>query len=71
MSKPSTPSATSNSNLILKRQLIELQKHPVEGFSAGILLIAHSCDRDPAILLVSSGLVDDDNLLEWEVMLIG
>jgi len=44
-------STSSNSNLILKRQLIELQKKPVEGFSAG--------------------LVDDDNLLEWEVMIIG
>jgi len=52
MSKPSTPSPQSNnSNIILKRQLIELQKKPVEGFSAG--------------------LVDDSNLLEWEVMIIG
>ncbi|KAF8507684.1 ubiquitin-conjugating enzyme [Hysterangium stoloniferum] len=38
-------------NLILRRQLQDLIKHPVEGFSAG--------------------LVDDNNLLEWEVMIIG
>jgi ubiquitin-conjugating enzyme E2 G1 len=37
MSKPGTPanSYSSQSNLILKRQLLELQKRPVEGFSAG------------------------------------
>ncbi|KAL7412132.1 ubiquitin-conjugating enzyme [Mrakia frigida] len=46
----STPQST-NSNLILKRQLMELRKKPVDGFSAG--------------------LVDDDNLLEWEVLIIG
>ncbi|KAJ3843313.1 ubiquitin-conjugating enzyme [Lentinula raphanica] len=49
MSKPSTP---SNSNtLLLRRQLTELTKHPVEGFSAG--------------------LVDENNLYEWEVLVIG
>ncbi|KAH7096175.1 ubiquitin-conjugating enzyme [Auriculariales sp. MPI-PUGE-AT-0066] len=36
---------------ILRRQLQELTRRPVEGFSAG--------------------LVDDSNLLEWEVMIIG
>jgi len=51
MSKSTSTSQPSNSNLILKRQLLELQKRPVEGFSAG--------------------LVDDDNLLEWEIILIG
>lgn len=49
MSKPGTPQA--GNNLILRRQLQELSKNPVEGFSAG--------------------LVDDNNLLEWEVMIIG
>lgn len=43
--------ASGHSNLILRRQLQELTKHPVEGFSAG--------------------LVDDNNLLEWEVLIIG
>jgi len=42
---------STNPNLILKRQLQELSKHPVEGFSAG--------------------LVDDNNLLEWEILIIG
>ncbi|KAG8911725.1 ubiquitin-conjugating enzyme E2 G1 [Tulasnella sp. 419] len=41
----------NNSHLILRRQLQELKKHPVEGFSAG--------------------LVDDNNLLEWEIVIIG
>ncbi|KAJ7584860.1 ubiquitin-conjugating enzyme [Mycena floridula] len=50
MSKPSTPQPASNT-LLLRRQLAELTKHPVEGFSAG--------------------LVDDDNMYEWEIMIIG
>lgn len=41
----------NNTNLILRRQLLDLSKNPVEGFSAG--------------------LVDDSNLLEWEVVIIG
>ncbi|KAF8591773.1 ubiquitin-conjugating enzyme [Ramaria rubella] len=49
MSRTSTPQG--GNNLILRRQLQELSKNPVEGFSAG--------------------LVDDNNLLEWEVMIIG
>jgi len=44
-------SSSNNSHLILRRQLQELTKHPVEGFSAG--------------------LVDDNNLLEWEILVIG
>ncbi|XP_006455870.1 hypothetical protein AGABI2DRAFT_195199 [Agaricus bisporus var. bisporus H97] len=49
---PSASSQPSNTaSLILKRQLAELTKSPVEGFSAG--------------------LVDDGNLYEWEVMIIG
>ncbi|PVU99182.1 hypothetical protein BB559_000947 [Furculomyces boomerangus] len=39
------------SSLILQKQLQELIKHPVEGFSAG--------------------LVEDSNIYEWEIMIIG
>jgi len=43
--------AADQASLLLKRQLQELTKKPVEGFSAG--------------------LVDDDNLFKWEVMVMG
>ncbi|KAK9767622.1 Ubiquitin-conjugating enzyme E2 15 [Basidiobolus ranarum] len=43
--------AQEQSVLLLRRQLRELTKHPVEGFSAG--------------------LVNDDNIYEWEVMILG
>lgn len=37
MSKPGTPGTSTPSNtLLLRRQLTELTKHPVEGFSAGM-----------------------------------
>ncbi|WRT65246.1 uncharacterized protein IL334_002189 [Kwoniella shivajii] len=50
--KPGTPiSSTSNCSLILRKQLLELQKYPVDGFSAG--------------------LVDDDNILEWQIVIMG
>ncbi|KAF9784671.1 ubiquitin-conjugating enzyme [Thelephora terrestris] len=49
MSKSSTPKPSNT--LLLSRQLQELTKRPVEGFSAG--------------------LVDDSNLYEWEVIIIG
>ncbi|RXW15389.1 hypothetical protein EST38_g10466 [Candolleomyces aberdarensis] len=49
MSKPSGTSASNT--LLLRRQLQELTKRPVEGFSAG--------------------LVDDNNLYEWDIMIIG
>ncbi|WWC58942.1 uncharacterized protein I303_101487 [Kwoniella dejecticola CBS 10117] len=50
--KPGTPiSNTSNSSLILRKQLLDLQKSPVDGFSAG--------------------LVDDDNILEWQIVIMG
>lgn len=41
MSKPGTPAegSQSNSTLILRRQLQELTKRPVEGFSAGLLAL--------------------------------
>lgn len=49
MSKPGTPTQ-STSTLILRRQLTELAKHPVEGFSAGQHTRpgarAHSADGD-------------------------
>ncbi|KAH9010843.1 ubiquitin-conjugating enzyme [Lactarius pseudohatsudake] len=48
----STTSASPASNtLLLRRQLTELTKRPVQGFSAG--------------------LVDENNLYEWDVMIIG
>ncbi|KAG0371193.1 MAG: ubiquitin-conjugating enzyme/RWD-like protein [Linnemannia gamsii] len=42
---------SSQSTLLLKKQLKELTKNPVEGFSAG--------------------LVDDDNIFEWEIVIMG
>ncbi|KAF8797692.1 ubiquitin conjugating enzyme [Phlegmacium glaucopus] len=44
-------SHTASNTLLLRRQLQELMKHPVEGFSAG--------------------LVNEDNLYEWEILIIG
>jgi len=46
-----SPVNTLQSALLLQKQLKELSKHPVEGFSAG--------------------LVDNDNIYEWEIMIIG
>ncbi len=37
--------------LLLRKQLQQLKKHPVDGFSAG--------------------LVDDSNIFEWEVLIVG
>jgi len=42
---------TDQASLLLKKQLKELGKKPVEGFSAG--------------------LVDDENIFKWEVMVLG
>jgi len=47
----STEPQSASNTLLLRRQLAELTKHPVEGFSAG--------------------LVDDSNLYEWEILIIG
>jgi len=47
----SSATSQSNSTLLLRRQLLELTKRPVEGFSAG--------------------LVDESNILEWEIIIIG
>ncbi|KAH9948491.1 ubiquitin-conjugating enzyme [Amylocystis lapponica] len=51
MSKSSSSTPTASNSLLLRRQLAELTKKPVDGFSAG--------------------LADNDNLYEWEVMIIG
>ncbi|KXN92693.1 Ubiquitin-conjugating enzyme E2 G1 [Leucoagaricus sp. SymC.cos] len=51
MSRSGSSQPPTTSALTLKRQLAELTKNPVEGFSAG--------------------LVDDSNLYEWEIMIIG
>lgn len=69
-------SAASHSSLILRRQLTELTKHPVEGFSAGVCFALQPRmprDGSPHDLRVPSkpGLVEDSNLYEWEVMIIG
>ena len=69
MSKPATPTPASNT-LLLRRQLVELNKNPVEGFSAGehgFPVIHGKITYESSNL----GLVDEDNLLEWEVMIIG
>jgi hypothetical protein len=61
----------SNSNtLLLRRQLIELNRNPVEGFSAG-MRASDQLRLDVYANLAAKGLVDEDNLLEWEVMIIG
>lgn len=41
----------TQASLLLRKQLAELNKNPVEGFSAG--------------------LIDDDDIFRWEVMIIG
>ncbi|VAH81619.1 unnamed protein product [Triticum turgidum subsp. durum] len=43
--------ASSQASLLLQKQLRDLAKHPVDGFSAG--------------------LVDDSNVFEWQVTIIG
>jgi ubiquitin-conjugating enzyme E2 G1 len=43
--------AESQAALLLKKQLRDLKKSPVEGFSAG--------------------LVDDSNIFEWEILIVG
>ena len=70
MSRQGTPQG--GNNLILRRQLQELSRNPVEGFSAGtqysiIPFRRHIFTTTSAL----AGLVDDNNLLEWEVMIIG
>jgi hypothetical protein len=68
----STTPLASNT-LLLRRQLAELTKHPVEGFSAGaypgILLQSFQLAQPDSHL--REGLVDENNLYEWEIMIIG
>lgn len=68
----STTPLPSNT-LLLRRQLAELTKHPVEGFSAGaypgILLQSFQLAQPDSHL--REGLVDDSNLYEWEILIIG
>jgi len=77
----SSTSQTSNCSLLLRRQLLELTKKPVEGFSAGAwghlgpasqqeaVAVVFSSEADR--LVVETGLVDEGNLLEWEIIIIG
>lgn len=70
MSNSTPPRSVSTSALTLKRQLAELTKNPVEGFSAGA--IPNLCDSCLCLTAVSlTGLVDDSNFYEWEIMIIG
>lgn len=74
MSKPDTPTkpGTPNSNtLLLRRQLTELTKHPVEGFSAGLHSLFTIPDPFLTAFSLRVGLVDDNNLYEWEILIIG
>jgi len=66
-------SATPFALNLLRRQLAELTKHPVQGFSAGVYPITplHSFQRPRPDSHLREGLVDDNNLYEWEVMIIG
>lgn len=66
-----TSSAQSSTTLLLRRQLVELSKRPVEGFSAGQSIPAFDTAMIVLIHSLSPGLADDDNLLEWEVLIIG
>ncbi|KAF8494925.1 ubiquitin-conjugating enzyme [Russula emetica] len=63
----------ASNTLLLRRQLAELTKHPLQGFSAGayptILLQSFQLARPDSHL--REGLVDESNLYEWEIMIIG
>lgn len=69
----STVTPLASNTLLLRRQLAELTKHPVEGFSAGayptILLQSFQLAQPDSHL--REGLVDESNLYEWEIMIIG
>ena len=60
--------------MLLRRQLAELTKHPVDGFSAGAVypfFPSSPVQTKINSIFSSQGLVDDSNLFEWEVMIIG
>jgi ubiquitin-conjugating enzyme E2 G1 len=68
-----TPPPPPSNTLLLRRQLAELTKHPLEGFSAGPYptIFLHPFQRLRPDSNLREGLVDDNNLYEWEVMIIG
>ncbi|KAF7795188.1 hypothetical protein EIP86_006337 [Pleurotus ostreatoroseus] len=64
----------SGNAMLLRRQLAELTKHPVDGFSAGAVypfFPSSPVQTKINSIFSSQGLVDDSNLFEWEVMIIG
>src|SRR6266851_935958 len=69
----STLTTLASNTLLLRRQLAELTKHPVEGFSAGPYptIFLHAFQRPHPDSLLREGLVDENNLYEWEIMIIG
>jgi hypothetical protein len=69
----STATPFASNTLLLRRQLAELTKHPVEGFSAGPypIVFLHLFQRLRPDSILREGLVDENNLYEWEIMIIG
>ena len=63
----------ASNTLLLRRQLTELTKHPLEGFSAGAYptILLQSVQRPRPDSHLRKGLVDESNLYEWDVMIIG
>ncbi len=69
----STVTPLASNTLLLRRQLAELTKHPVEGFSAGAYptILLRSFQRARPDSHLREGLVDESSLYEWEIMIIG
>jgi len=67
----SKPVANSSNTLLLRRQLAELTKHPVEGFSAGLSNLTSDPEELESLNGLKTGLFDDDNMYEWEILIIG
>src|SRR5258707_14401972 len=69
----STLAPLASNTLLLRRQLAELTKHPVEGFSAGAYPTKHlqSFQRPQPVSHLREGLVNENSLYEWEIMIIG
>lgn len=69
----STVPPPASNTLLLRRQLAELTKHPLEGFSAGAYptILLQSFQRPQPDSHLREGLVDENNLYEWDVMIIG
>lgn len=68
-----TATPLASNTLLLRRQLAELTKHPVAGFSAGAYptILLQSFQRPQPDSHLREGLVDESNFYEWEVMIIG